>query len=153
MFKCRKCNEERYQKYEENLFKCENCNCLIRICCDCAVEQYKNNNLEIIKNELGILLNHVLDIKIIIKKILCIKKITDKITGIIMKYLNFRYIDTLNSKYYSNKIDYNIQYIKPFGLQLKEDDNSMEYYSTPIFYCLECLPKYNYYCLKYNKLN
>ena len=92
-------------------------------------------------------------IEIIIKNIIHTKKLPDNIINIIMEYSNFRYIDIFNSKYYSNKIDYNIQYIKPFGLQLKEDDNTMEYYSNPIFYCIKCLAKYNYYCIKYNKLN
>ena len=133
-------------------FHHNDCKCLLRICCDCYVEQHHNNNLKILKNELNYLLNHIIDIKIIIKNIIHTKKLPDKITSIIMEYSNFRYIDILNKKYYSNKINYDIQYIKPFGLQLKNDDNSMEYYSSPIFYCLGCLKKYNYYCIKYNKL-
>ena len=151
MFKCQKCNEERYLKYEEYIFKCINCQYLLRICCDCYVEQYKLNNLTILKKKMNYLLKHIIDIKTITKKIFH-KKLPERIQNIILEYLNFQYIDILNNEYYSSKIDYNIQYINPFGLQINGDNGRFEYYSTPIFYCLKCLKKYQYYCLKNNKL-
>lgn len=42
--------------------------------------------------------------------------------------------------------------ISPFGLQLKDDVLSNEFDSNPIFYCSDCLRKYDYYCLCSNKL-
>ena len=153
MFKCQKCNEERYMVYEESIYKCMRCKYLLRICCDCVIEQQKNNNLEILKNELSHLFKHIIDIKIIISKIIQKKKLPPIINIIVLKYLNFRYIDILNKSYYSNKINYNVQYINPFGLQLKNDDGKLEYYSNPVFCCIECLKKYNYYSIEYNKLD
>ena len=32
------------------------------------------------------------------------------------------------------------------------DDSTNEFYSNPIFYCNNCLQKYDYYCLFSNKL-
>ena len=146
MFKCKKCNQTRYIGYEDIIYKCSDCNHFLRICCDCIAEQHKTNNLEILKNKFSHLFRHIVDFKNTINKIFHKTKLPINLKSTIHNYLHFRYMDKLKNQYF-NKLNFDIQYISPYGLQIKQDDNSDEYYSKPVFYCISCLKKYNYYSM------
>lgn len=153
MFTCRKCNQNRYLKFEEYIYICKDCNKNFQICCDCFMENYSINNLNILKKKLDTLFRYIIDLTTYLNKIMKQKKISSGISIRIKEYISEKYLYTRNNKKYNfNKFNYDIQYISPFGLQLKGDDSTNEFYSNPIFYCNNCLQKYDYYCLFSNKL-
>lgn len=156
MFSCLKCQENRYLNYEEYIYTCNDCKKLYHICCDCNMDFYKFNNLSILKKKFYKLFRYIINIKFYINKIIEFNKLPLDISDIIIKYIPFNY------QYYSiscdktilfNKITNELQYIEPYGLQIKSDINKNEFYSIPIFFCITCLANYNYFDLVLNKLN
>ena len=153
MFTCRKCNEDRHLKFEEYTYICKDCNKNFKICCDCFMVNYNIDNLNILKKKLDTLFRYIIDLTTYLNRIIKKKKIPSDIGIRIEEYMSEKYLYTrYNKKYNFSKFNYDIQYITPFGLQLKADDLSNEFYSNPIFYCSNCLQKYDYYCLFSNKL-
>ena len=151
MFKCQKCHEISYSRYEEYIYVCQDCKRFFRICCDCFGINYHQNNISILKEKFHYLFKYIVDRKYYLQLVKKDKKISKDIINIIWKYIDTRYI--CNKSLYSfNNFQGGLNYIIPFGLQLTEDDESSDHYSFPIFYCNNCANKYEYYCAKYNKL-
>ena len=151
MFKCQKCNEKSYSRYEEYIYVCQDCKKTVRICCDCFGINYQHDNNEIMKNKFHYLFKYIIDLKYCLKLVEKNKNISKDIINIIWQYIHLRY--SCNKTLYSfNNFEDGLKYIIPFGLQLKEDDEISDHYSFPIFYCNECVNKYSYYCAKSNKL-
>ena len=72
-----------------------------------------------------------------------------------MKYIpyNYLYYSIIYDKtIFIDKISNELQYIEPYGLQIKSDININEFYSTPLFICNECIKKYNYFDFLLNNL-
>lgn len=152
MFQCMKCNDNKYLKYEEYLYCCKDCNKMVRLCCDCEITDIGKDNLPELKQSFTKLFRFIIDIDNILNRL---HNFPIDILNNIKKYLpgNILYYSIHDNKnYYITNFPNDILYIKPFGLQLKNDDNSKEFYSTPIFYCIKCSEKYNYFCLNRLKL-
>lgn len=152
MFQCIKCNENKYLHYEEYLYICQDCHNMVRLCCDCEINGFNQDNLSELKYYFTKIFRFIIYLDDFLNQIYHFP--TD-ILNHIKKYfpgtILYHSIQD-NKNYYSKKIPNDIVYIKPFGLQIKNDDNSNEFYSTPIFYCLNCIKKYNYFCLYSNML-
>ena len=155
MFSCLKCQENRYLNYEEYIYKCNDCKKIYHICCDCNMDFYKLNNLSILKKKFYKIFRYIIDIKLYINKIIKYNKLPLDIIDLIMKYIPYNY------QYYSissektillNKIGNELQYIEPYGLQIKSDTNKNEFYSMPIFFCNRCLDNYNYFDFVLNEV-
>ena len=152
MFQCMKCNDDRYLKYEEHLYICKDCNKIVRLCCDCEITGFNQDNLQELKFSFTKLFRFIINIDYYLNQLYIFPS---DILNNIKKYLPstiLYYSVTDNKNVYITNLPNDILYIKPFGLQLKNDDNSNEFYSTPIFYCINCTKKYNYFCLYRKKL-
>ena len=152
MFQCMKCKYDRYLKYEEYLYICKDCKKKVRLCNDCEITGFNQDNLQELKCSFTKLFRFIINIDSYLKQLY---HFPSSILDNIKKYLpsNILYYSIQDNKnYYINDFPNDILYIKPFGLQLLHDDNSNDFYSTPIFYCVKCAKKYNYYCLHRKKL-
>ena len=152
MFQCMKCNENKYLNYEEYLYICKDCNKLFRLCCDCEITGFNQDNLTELKYFFTNIFRFIINIDDYLNKLY---NFPSDILNIIKNNLpgNILYYSIQDNKnYYIKKFPNDILYIKPFGLQIKNDDNSNEFHSTPIFYCVNCIKKYNYFCLHKKKL-
>jgi len=116
---------------------------------------YKFNNLSILKKKFYKIFRYIIDIKLYINKIIKYNKLPLDILDLIIKYIPYNY------QYYSissektillNKIGNELQYIEPYGLQIKSDTNKNEFYSMPIFFCNRCLDNYNYFDFVLNEV-
>ena len=62
MFQCMKCNNNKYLKYEEYLYHCNDCNKMVRLCCDCEINGVGPDNLPELKHCFTKLFRFIIDI-------------------------------------------------------------------------------------------
>ena len=152
MFKCIKCSENKYLNLEEYLYICKDCNKTFQFCTDCEIYSFNKNNLEELKFIFKKIFRFIINVNYYLNQIYLLPI---DLANNINKYLpgNILYYSIIDKKiYYFKDFPNEIIYIKPYGLQVKNDNNSNEFHTTPIFYCSKCVKKYDYFCLKYKKL-
>ena len=153
MFNCLKCNEDRYIFYEEAIYICKDCNKIFRICCDCNIQDIRISNFNSIKKKYYKLFRFIINYKNYIKRLLKKKSIDNDCINLILNYCDKQYyFDLKNGITNINKFKYELLNIYSYGLQLIQDDYSNQFHTNPIFYCSECLKKYDYFSFRDYKL-